>query len=641
MATENSTLSPEVLNENSENVKKATTCEVSNVDENVLPTNGELNPEQGEATEVEQLVEDTSETSVTSNEVSGEMAEDKFEGKSKEEIIAVFETMLEERTLQSLRGDVELVKLSFYRLHRAEVDCARKVFIEAGGLEEEFVAAVDGLEVRFKDLLKQYRTRRDEYMANLDVEKASNLKIKNEIIEELKELVNSDETLNLTFNKFRELQQRWKDTGLVPQANVKDLWDTYNHHVENFYGFIKINKELRDLDLKRNYETKLALCEQAEALVLDSSVIESFHKLQKLHDEWREIGPVANEYKEDLWHRFKDASTRVNKRHQEHFEVVKSEQTKNLDLKTELCVVAEGLTVQEYTSRKDWNKASDRLLEIQKMWKAIGFAPRKENNTIYDRFRMACDKFFEAKREFYSGVKDEMEHNMDLKNEICALAESLANSEDWKKTTDELIALQAKWKEVGAISRRHSDQVWKRFRTACDSFFERKTAHFSTVDGEYEENLQMKVALLEEMSNVDISEGGFDAIKEYQRRWGEIGFVPIKRKDSIQKQYKEVVDTLFSTLRGAEKSRSMGRFKEKVSSMKSGGDRKLRTERERLFMKVRQLEQDITLLENNVGFFAKSKNAEALIADVEAKIKRAKSDMIDAIEKVKMIDANE
>ncbi len=564
--------------------------------------------------------------------------EDKFAGKGKEELVALFARMLEEQPVQSIRRDVEALKIAFYRIRRAEVEAARRRFVEEGGAEEDFAPSVDGVEVQLKDLFKEYRHRRDAFIANLEAEKEANLKVKQSIIDELKELVNSDETLNHTFNKFRELQQRWKDTGIVPQQYVKDLWETYNLHVENFYSFIKINKELRDLDLKKNYEQKVALCEQAEALVLEPSVVEAFHKLQKLHDEWRETGPVANEYKEALWERFKAASSRINKQHQEHFETLKGEQVKNLELKTGLCVATEELSSQPLTTRKEWNRASDRLLEIQKTWKTIGFAPKKDNNRIYERFRTACDRFFEAKRQFYAGMKTEMEHNLQLKTEICEAAESLMNSEEWKKTTDELIALQARWKQIGAVSRRHSDAIWKRFRAACDKFFERKGTHFASVDGEHEENLQKKLALLAEMAEADVKAGGYEVIREFQRRWGEIGFVPIKQKDAIQKKYKAAVDELFNALRGSERDRSMGRFREKVSTFKAAGDRRLRSERERLYNKVRQLEQEIGLLENNIGFFAKSKNAEALVADVRAKIERAREEMAATIEKVKLID---
>ena len=552
--------------------------------------------------------------------------------------MALFARMLEEQPVQSLRRDVEALKIAFYRLRRAEVEAARRRFIEEGGAEEEFTPPVDGAEVQLKELFREYRHRRDIFIANLEAEKEANYKIKLGLIEELKELVNSDETINNTFTKFRELQQRWKETGIVPQQYVKDLWETYNLHVENFYNFIKINKELRDLDLKKNYEQKVALCEQAEALLLEPSVVDAFHKLQKLHDEWRETGPVANEFKESLWERFKAASSRINKAHQEHFEALKAEQVRNLELKTQLCVATEELSAQPLTTRKEWNRASERLLEIQKTWKTIGFAPKKDNNRIYERFRTACDRFFEAKRQFYAGLKTEMEHNLQLKTEICEAAESLVNSEEWKKTTDELIALQARWKQIGAVSRRHSDAVWKRFRAACDRFFERKSAHFASVDGEQEENLRRKLALLDEMAAADVRAGGYEVIRDFQRRWGEIGFVPIRQKDAVQKRYKAAVDALFSVLRGSERDRSMNRFREKVSTLKASGDRRLRSERERLYNKVRQLEQEIALLENNIGFFAKSKNAETLVADVRAKIDRAREEMAATIEKVKLID---
>ena len=570
-------------------------------------------------------------------------ADDKFAGRSKEELVGLFARMLEEQPVQAIRREVEALKIAFYRLRRAEVEAARRAFLESGGAEEAFAAPVDGVEVQLKELFKEYRRRRDDFIASLEAEKEKNLQVKLGIIGELKELVGSDETLNHTFNRFRELQNRWKETGIVPQANVKDLWETYNLHVENFYNFIKINKELRDLDLKKNYEQKVALCEQAEALVLEPSVVEAFHKLQKLHDEWRETGPVANEFKEALWERFREASTRINKQHQEHFDALKSEQLKNLGLKTELCVAAEELTAQPLTARKEWNRASERLLEIQKTWKTIGFAPKKDNNRIYERFRAACDRFFDAKRRFYAGVKAELDHNLQLKNELCEAAEALVNSEEWKKATDELIALQNRWKEIGAVSRRHSDAVWKRFRAACDRFFERKSAHFSSVDDEHGRNLALKRALLDEMAAaVDrVRAEGYDVIRDFQRRWGEIGFVPIKQKEAIQKRYKAVADALFDALRGSERDRSMNRFRERVSALKGAGERRVRSERERLGSKVRQLEQEIALLENNIGFFAKSKNAEALVADVRAKIDRARDEMRSLVEKVRLLDSEE
>ncbi len=488
-------------------------------------------------------------------------ASDLYAGKSGPELVELFARQLEELPVQSLRREAEALKIAFYKQRRAAVEAERRAFVEQGGAEAEFVASADGDEARLKELFQEYRRRRDEYIAALEAEKQANLAVKLGIIEELKALSGSDEKLDHTFNRFRELQSRWKETGPVPQADLKDLWENYNLQVENFYDFIKINKELRDLDLRRNLERKTALCEEAEALVQQSQA-----------------------------------------------------------------------------SRRDWNKAGDRLLEIQKTWKTIGFAPRKDNNRIYERFRAACDRFFEAKRAFYAGVKEETDRNLKAKTELCEAAEALMESEDWKAATDELIALQARWKETGAVSRRHSDRIWKRFRAACDRFFARKSEHFAAVDGEYEENLRRKLALLDEMEAADAAAGGFELIRDFQRRWSEIGFVPIRRKEAVQKRYKAAADALFEALRGSERDRSMSRFREKAASMRAAGGGRLRSERERLCARVRQLEQDIAVLENNIGFFARSKNADALVADVRAKIERARADMAAAIEKVKLLD---
>ncbi len=564
-----------------------------------------------------------------------------YSGKSKAELVEILSEKLRNEPVQTLRSTVEAIKIAFYKAHKAEIESLRREAVEKGADPDNLNLPTDTNEVALKALIAEYRTKRDEYIAGLEKSKEESLKIKLTIIEELKALINSNETLNQTFATFRELQQRWKEAGPVPQANVKDVWETYNHHIENFYEYIKINKELRDMDLKRNYEAKIALCEEAEALFMEPSVVTAFHSLQKLHDEWREIGPVAAEYKEELWNRFKEASSRINKRHQQYFDEIKQEQQSNLELKTKLCEQTEELNNTDCESRKEWNKASEKLLEIQKVWKTIGFAPKKENTKIYERFRAACDTFFERKRNYYSGLKDQMEENLALKTRICEQAEAVMMSEDWKSTGDRLIDLQRQWKEIGAVPRRQSDAVWKRFRAACDTFFERKAAHFSSVDSEHKDNLARKRALLEEMEAFDLSAISFEAIKEFQRRWSEIGFVPIKQKESIQKQYKEAVDKLFGALRGSERDRNMDKFRNHISNLKQSGDKRLRYERERLYGKVKQLEADIATLENNIGFFAGSKNAESLISEVRVKIAKAKADMAEAIKKVQAIDAAE
>ena len=558
----------------------------------------------------------------------------------KEAILAQLAEKVEEEPSAELRTEVEALKVAFYKIHRADMEARRKAFFEENGADAEYKPQeLDDAEQRFKQLYNIYRSKRDEATALSDKEKEDNYNAKLAVIEELKQLVDSEEALNSTFAKFHELQARWRAIGQVPQARVSDLYETYNLHVENFYDYVKINKELRDLDWKRNLEAKTALCEQAEALSEATAIVDAFHKLQKLHEEWREIGPVALEHKEPLWERFKTASTTINRRHQEHFESIKAEQIKNFERKTALCEEIEKIVAEVPASHKAWNKASERIQAIQAEWRTIGFAPKKDNNKVYDRFRAACDKFFEAKHAFYTEAKDDMSKNLEIKYSLCERAEAIAEREDWTKATEELLALQAEWKASGTVARKYADAVWKRFRAACDKFFERKSQHFSSIDNEYSANLSAKKALLEEMAGAVVK--SFDDIKEFQRRWSEIGFVPIRNKEELQKQYKVALDKLFATIRNADREQQINKFKNKVSSMREAGGKGLRSEREKLYNRVKQLEQEIQTLENNIGFFAKSKGAEAMIAAVEEKIARAKQDMADAIERVKLIDSQE
>lgn len=558
---------------------------------------------------------------------------------SKDEVLALLAEKVVEEPSADLRNEVEALKVAFYKLHRADMEARRKAFIAENGIDAEYTYQTDEAEVKFKELYNVYRSKRDEATALSDKEKEANYNAKLAVIEELKALVDSEETLNTTFAKFHELQARWRGIGQVPQARVSDLYETYNLHVENFYDYVKINKELRDLDWKRNLEAKTALCEQAEALTDAEAIVDAFHKLQKLHEEWREIGPVSIEHKEALWERFKSASTIINRRHQEHFEGIKAEQLQNLERKSALCAEVEKMVSESPTSHKAWNKASERLQAIQAEWRTIGFAPKKDNNKIYDRFRAACNAFFEAKHNFYAEAKDDMAKNLEVKNSLCERAEAIAEREDWAKATEDLLALQAEWKKSGTVARKYADAIWKRFRAACDKFFERKAQHFSSVDNEYSGNLAAKQALLEEMAQAVVK--SFEDIREYQRRWSEIGFVPIRHKEELQKQYKAVLDKLFATVRSADREQQISKFKNKVSSMREAGDKRLRSEREKLYNRVKQLEQEIQTLENNIGFFAKSKGAEAMIAAVEEKIERAKRNMADIIERVKLIDSQE
>lgn len=562
----------------------------------------------------------------------------------REELVEALRKLIEERPIQRIRAEVESIKVNFYKKHKAEFEKKRKEWVEAGGDLQAFVAPEDTVEPQIKELLKDYRDSKSKYNRNLEDQKVVNLEKKQSIIEQIKELVNRNESVNQTFQEFRELQQRWREIGPVPQANLNDLWETYHHHVQNFYDYIKINKELRDLDLKKNLEEKIKLCEKAEELLLEPSIVNAFKKLQKYHNQWREIGPVPNEHRTEIWDRFKDATSKINKKHQEYFEGLREEQKTNLEAKSALCEKAEELAALVISSNKEWNKRSKEMIELQKVWKTIGFAPKKDNNKIYERFRQACDAFFNNKREFYDEAREEQQNNLQLKTELCMQAESLKENNEWKKTSEELINLQKRWKEIGPVPRKHSDEIWKRFRSACDFFFERKSKHFSQVDNKYEVNLKAKEDLIAEVENYKLSENIEDnlkALKDFQRRWAEIGFVPIKKKDEIQKRYREAINKHFEGLKIDDSKRNILKFKTKIDTIQGNPrqENKIRIERDRLFNQLKQLENDITLWENNIGFFAKSKNAEQLIKDVERKIEKGRQDMKVLEEKIRLIDS--
>lgn len=562
---------------------------------------------------------------------------------SKEELVVALKQLLTEKPIQVIRADVESIKINFYKKHKAELEKKRKEFVEAGHDIEQFVVPEDIFEPQIKELLKEYRDLRSKYNKDFEVQKTHNLVEKQKIIETIKELVNKSDSVSQTFQEFRELQQRWREIGPVPQNNLNDLWETYHHHVQNFYDYVKINKELRDLDLKRNLEEKILLCEKAEELLLESSVIVAFKKLQKYHNQWREIGPVPKEHRTEIWERLKEATAKINKKHQEYFEGLRDEQKRNLDAKVALCEKAEELSTIAISSNKEWNKRSKEMIELQKVWKTIGFAPKKDNNKIYERFRLACDAFFNNKRDFYTDAREEQQNNLQLKTELCIQAESLKDSNEWKKVTEDLIHLQKRWKEIGPVPRKFSDELWKRFRAACDYFFNQKSLHFAQVDNKYEDNFKAKEQLIEEIVNyqlVEDVEENLKVLKEFQRRWADIGYVPIQHKESIQKSYRDAINKHFESLKIDESKRNLLKFKTRLDGVHGNPrqENKVRQERDKLFNRLRQIEGDIVLWENNIGFFTKSKNAEQMIKDVENKIQKGKEEIKMLEEKIKMID---
>lgn len=482
------------------------------------------------------------------------------------------------------------------------------------------------IERGFKALYNAYRKERAEYNRQLEKEREHNLELKQAVIEDLKALLEKQEDVNATFPEFREIQNRWRAIGPVPVQSFRNLNDTYQLYVEQFYDKVKINRELRDLDFKKNLEVKTGFCEQAEKLAEDDNVIEAFRTLQKLHEQWKEYGPVAKEFRESIWDRFKAATAVINKKYQAHFEGLKSRYAENLAAKEKLCVQVEEIASRENVSASEWNTLSKDIEEIQKQWKTIGFATKKENQKIYDRFRAACDKFFERKREFYAGYKENINANLEKKIALCEEAEALKSSTDWKKTTSQLINLQKQWKEIGAVPRKKSEQLWKRFRAACDEFFSERDKNVKP-ENDFHGNLKAKQRIIDEINAFQLSSDeneNIDAMNDFIARWQEIGFVPFKEKDEIARKYKEALQSRFGDL--ASKAR------------RSRYAKAPKSEKERLVQKYLKKEQDITTYENNIGFFAMSRNSEPLIRQMQERIELAKKELKELEEQIRELE---
>jgi len=567
-----------------------------------------------------------------------------YSGFTRNEMTDRLRQLLDNGDIDTVREEIDAIKFHFYRKLKLEQDLKLAEYLEAGGNEQEFVVEEDEQETIFKNLFSRYREIRNLQNEQLEAEKQKNLEEKLKIIEELKNLAKGSESISETFQQFRSLQNRWRAIGLVPQSEVKNLWDTYHHFVELFYDYIKINKDLRDLDFKRNLEAKIELCEKAEALLLESSIVDTFNKLQTYHEQWREIGPVSHETRVEIWDRFKAISSQINKKHQEYFESQKETQFKNKESKEILCVKIEEILQQPLISSSQWMKAVQEIVEIQKLWNTIGHAGKKDNNKLYKRFRSSCDKFFNLKREFTEQKNEEQNNNLQLKQDICVQAEALKDSTDWKATTEEFLQLQNKWKEIGSVPSKHSEQIWKRFRKACNYFFEQKANHYSSVDSEYDNNLKAKRALIEQIKNFEHSDNpkaNFEHLKDLQRQWSEIGFVPLKHKKKIQDEYRAAINKQFDALQMNDSERVRLQYKSKIDNIlaepKSRG--KLNQERDWLMRRRHQLQNDLTVWENNIGFFSKSKKSEAMVANVQRMIEQGKTEMKELEEKIRIIDS--
>ena len=589
--------------------------------------------------------EETSEAEVKIDEVAaGEEAVATTGKLSKEEILEKL-TGLVGAAADATRNEVEALKQAYYKIHRSEVDELKKAFLTAGGEEKDFVAPEDETESKIKELLNVYKEKRAAILAEEERVKAANYALKLQLIDQLKALIESQEDFNKLYNDFKDIQQRWKEVKAVPQEHVSELWKNYQIYSEKFYDIIKINNQFRDYDFKKNLEMKTALCETVEKLQTEPDVISAFHQLQKLHQQWREIGPVAKELREDLWSRFKAASTIINKRHQEHFEGLKAKEQENLEAKTAICEQIENIDFPALKSFKDWEEKNKEVIALQDKWKTIGFAPKKSNVKIFERFRAACDVYFNRKSEFYKNIKDEMEKNLALKKALCEKAEALKDSTDWKSTTEKMIALQKEWKTIGSVARKHSDAVWKRFISACDYFFEQKNKNASSQKSVEQTNLAAKKALIEKINTIDEADHdeALAALKGYMTEWNTIGHVPFKEKDKIYKEYHEAVDKQFDRLKVDQNDRKMQTFRNSLSDMSNGerGKGKLYGEREKLMRMYERMKNELQTYENNIGFLSiSSKGGGGLLKEMERKIDKLKDEMALIIKKIDAIDEN-
>ena len=548
--------------------------------------------------------------------------------------------------------EAEAIKSAFYkRLSKEKAEAGLGAKVDEPSSREDVVEEVapvtqtlevkdnpfEAMETAFKGVYANYKKERAEYNRQQDAQREDNFAKKQAVIEDLKNLVEKQEDVNSTFPAFRELQNRWREIGPVPATKFRDLNDTYQFYVEKFYDMVKINRDLRDLDFKKNLEAKEAFCQAAEKLSENENVVEAFRELQKLHEQWKEFGPVAKEFRDSIWDRFKAATAVINKKYQAYFEGQKEKQQENLAEKTKLCEQVEAIAGKEVKSSNEWNTLSTEIEEIQKIWRTIGFATRKENQKIYDRFRAACDKFFTRKREYYSQFKDSMNENMEKKLSLIEQAEALKDSKEWKKTTEALIALQKQWKEIGAVPRKKSEQLWKRFRAACDEFFNERDKN-AKPENDFYGNLKAKKALVEEINEYALSGDAAadrEAARAFADRWQGIGFVPFKEKDAIQASYTEAMKAKFPDFSPRGPRQGGG------NAGRGGGSRKPLSEKDRLVQQYNKLQQDIDTYENNIGFFSTSKNSAPLIQKMQERIDAAKQELKDLEAKIRKAEESE
>jgi len=564
-------------------------------------------------------------------EESPEKIESEYSGLTFEESVDILHEIVQEPNFNIIKLRVGILKSIILQHIKKTKQEQLNTFINEGGNQEEFIPEKSDLEKKFENALQTYKENKAKFLEKIEVEKNKNFEAKKAIIEDLKNLIENESNLKTLNDKFKEFQDQWKEIGPVPQNESTNLWQNYHFYVEKFFDILKIGKELRSLDLKKNLEQKIKLCETAESLLLDDSINKSFKKLQQLHDEWKEIGPVPEDKKDEIWERFKVASDQINQKRREHYDEIFAEQQNNYNAKVVLCEQAEELVTNDTLSIKEYNAISDKLNEVLKVWKTLGPAPAKLNDEIWNRFKVVLDKFYGQKKEYFQQMKDSQMQNYNLKLNLAIQAEALSNRNDWKNTTDEILKLQKEWKNIGPTPRKYSEAVWKRFSAACDHFFEEKSFYFSNIQQIESDNLKKKEELIQKIINHEFSSdkaANLDAMKLYQREWTELGHVPKNDKDRIYNEYRDAVNKRFADLKVSVEDIKHDNFKSKIDTILNNPNAERLLDKEMRFLsnKLTQLKEDINLWENNLGFFANSKNADLLKAEFNKKIESAKEE---------------
>ena len=584
----------------------------------------------------EQPVEETVEESSVTPE--GECDNAGSRPSSRQEIIDRLKVIAESDDVLNCKAETEGLKVQFYRMRTAEIETAQQDFIAKGGDVSLFIPATDELEESFKEIMSLIKAKRNAWIAAQEQEMRANLEKKESLLAKLQSLVENASQGTPEVNEFKAIQSEWKEIKNVPQENVTSLWKQYQLLVEQFYDVLKINHEFREYDFKKNLEIKTRLCESAEALENEEDVINAFRQLQQLHNEFRETGPVSPELREEIWTRFKAASTNVNRRHQEHFEAKKEQEKENLEKKSAICEQIEAINNNQLTSYQAWNSATEKILELQAQWKEIGFAPQKMNLKIFERFRAACDEFFRLKSEFFKEAKNALANNLERKKALCEQAEQLMESEEWKATADKLTKIQKEWKEIGPVPQKHSEALWKRFVTACDTFFERRNAATSSQRNMELDNLKQKREVIEALKNIDTTLPADEQTKQISAltaKWNAIGFVPFKEKDKIYKEYKQLLNALYEKLHIDANERKLNRFRNSIG--KSGNS--LQRERDHLIRQYEAMKNEISTYENNIGFLSVSNKKGASLVDVmRQKVDKLKQDAQVILQKIHLIE---